>query len=108
AGGRNPAPGGARRVGGALWRQHGAQSRRLLVRHHPEGAAGGVQGMGGDRSSSAARAASSGAGAIVVAFGFPSGRSRGGARLPRTAALSLARRLSYPHGIAGTGSLPAG
>ena len=50
----------------------------------------GVQGVGGDRRSSAARAPSRGAGAIVVAFGFPSGRPRRGARLPRTAALSLA------------------
>ena len=37
--------------------------------------------------------------AIVVAFGFPPSRPRGGARLPRTAAFSLARSLSYPQGI---------
>src|SRR5690606_5689966 len=34
---RRTAPGGARRVGSPLPEQRSTQSRRLLVRHHPEG-----------------------------------------------------------------------
>jgi len=40
--GRGAAASRARRVGSTLWRQHGAQSRRLSVWHHPEGDPRGI------------------------------------------------------------------
>ena len=60
AGGRGAAAGRARRVGGTLRQQRGTQSRRLPVRHHPEGDPRGVQGLGGQRRSSAASARAAG------------------------------------------------